>query len=162
MVGAAHPRRASDILLRARAPSEKYQREPVGAMRLTDGRTGGRLLGSTKERTEMAASADVAVFTDDNFQSEVLGSKDPVLVDFWAAWCGPCRSLAPLVDQLAAEYKGKLKVGKLDVDAHQNVPQKYGVMSIPTLLLFKNGQVADQIVGAVPKAKLDAMVKRSI
>ncbi|TMA19378.1 MAG: thioredoxin [Deltaproteobacteria bacterium] len=108
------------------------------------------------------ASADVATFTDDNFQSEVLGSKEPVLVDFWAAWCGPCRNLAPLVDQLAAEYKGKLKVGKLDVDAHQNVPQKYNVLSIPTLLLFKNGQVADQVVGSVPKATLDAMVKRAI
>ena len=108
------------------------------------------------------ASADVATFTDDNFQSEVLGSAEPVLVDFWAAWCGPCRNLAPLVDQLAAEYKGKLKVGKLDVDAHQNVPQKYNVLSIPTLLLFKNGQVADQVVGSVPKATLDAMVKRAI
>jgi len=108
------------------------------------------------------ASADVATFTDDNFQSEVLGSKEPVLVDFWAAWCGPCRNIAPLVDQLAAEYKGKLKVGKLDVDAHQNVPQKYNVLSIPTLLLFKNGQVADQVVGSVPKATLDAMVKRAI
>jgi thioredoxin 1 len=108
------------------------------------------------------ASADVVTFTDENFQSEVLGSKEPVLVDFWAAWCGPCRNIAPLVDQLAAEYKGKLKVGKLDVDAHQNVPQKYNVLSIPTLLLFKNGQVADQIVGTVPKAKLDAMVKRAI
>ena len=108
------------------------------------------------------ASADVATFTDDNFQSEVLGSKEPVLVDFWATWCGPCRNIAPLVDQLAAEYKGKLKVGKLDVDAHQNVPQKYNVLSIPTLLLFKNGQVADQVVGSVPKATLDAMVKRAI
>jgi len=108
------------------------------------------------------ASVDVATFTDENFQSEVLGSKEPVLVDFWAAWCGPCRNLAPLVDQLAAEYKGKLKVGKLDVDAHQNVPQKYNVLSIPTVLLFKNGQVADQVVGSVPKATLDAMVKRAI
>jgi thioredoxin 1 len=107
------------------------------------------------------ASADVLTFTDDNFQSEVLASKEPVLVDFWAAWCGPCRAIAPLVDQLAAAYKGKLKVGKLDIDAHQNVPQKYNVMSIPTLLLFKNGELADQIIGA-DKAKLDAMVKRFV
>jgi thioredoxin 1 len=108
------------------------------------------------------ANEDVKTFTDDNFQSEVLGSPEPVLVDFWAAWCGPCRAIAPLVEQLATEYKGKLKVGKMDIDAHQNVPQKYGVMSIPTLLLFKNGQVADQIIGAAPKSQLDAMVKRAV
>src|SRR6202022_1015677 len=105
------------------------------------------------------ANEDVKTFPDDNFQSEVLGSKEPVLVDFWAAWCGPCRAIAPLGEQLAGAKKGKLKVGKMDIDAHQNVPQKYGIMSIPTLLLFKDGQVADQIVGAVPKSKLDAMVK---
>ena len=108
------------------------------------------------------AGEKVIPVNDMNFDVEVLGSGVPVLVDFSATWCQPCRAIAPLVDQLAAEYKGKLKVGKLDIDAHQNVPQKYGVMSIPTLLLFKNGQVADQIVGAVPKAKLDAMVKRAI
>jgi len=108
------------------------------------------------------ASQDVMTFTDDNFQGEVLGSSEPVLVDFWAAWCGPCRALAPLVDQIAIEYKGKLKVGKFDVDANPNVTLKYGVLSIPTLLIFKNGQVAETIVGAVPKARLDAMVKRAI
>jgi thioredoxin 1 len=107
------------------------------------------------------ASADVLTITDDNFQGEVLGSSEPVLVDFWAAWCGPCRAIAPVVDQLAAEYKGKLKVGKLDTDAHPNVPAKYNVMSIPTLILFKNGQVADTLIGN-DREKLKAMVKRAI
>ena len=108
------------------------------------------------------ASADLVTITDDNFQNEVLGSEVPVLVDFWATWCGPCRAIAPAVEELAKEYKGKVKIGKMDIDAHQNVPQKYNIMSIPTLILFKGGQVAEQIVGAVPKTKLDAMIKKSI
>jgi thioredoxin 1 len=108
------------------------------------------------------AHADVLDLTDASFQQEVLASDVPVLVDFWATWCGPCRQIAPSVEALATEYKGKVKVCKIDIDAHQEVPAKYGVMSIPTLLLFKNGQVADQIVGAVPKAKLEGMIKRSI
>ena len=108
------------------------------------------------------ASADLVTITDQNFQSEVLASDLPVLIDFWATWCGPCRAIAPAVEELAKEYKGKVKVGKMDIDAQQDTPAKYGVMSIPTLLLFKNGQVADQIVGAVPKAKLDQMIKRSL
>jgi len=108
------------------------------------------------------ASSDVLTITDDNFQAEVLGSAIPVLVDFWAEWCGPCRAIAPAVEQLAKEYKGKLKVGKMDIEAHQNVPGKYGITSIPRLILFKNGQVADQILGAVPKSKMDEMVKKSI
>jgi thioredoxin 1 len=111
---------------------------------------------------ETMASADVLTITDDNFQAEVLGSDKPVLVDFWAAWCGPCRAIAPAVEELAKQYKGRLKVGKLDIDAHQDVPQKYGIMSIPTLILFKNGQVADQVVGAVPKSKLDQMVQKAL
>ena len=108
------------------------------------------------------ASEDLITITDDNFQTEVLASKEPVLVDFWAAWCGPCKAIGPAVEELAREYKGKIKVGKMDIDAQQGVPQKYGIMSIPTLILFKDGQVADQIVGAVPKTKIDQMLKRAV
>ena len=108
------------------------------------------------------ASADIVTITDDNFQAEVLGSDTPVLVDFWAAWCGPCRAIAPAVEELARQYKGKLKVGKLDIDAHQNVPQKYGIMSIPTLILFKNGQVADRALGALPRSEFVKLIDRNL
>jgi len=99
--------------------------------------------------------------TDENFESEVLNSNLPVLIDFWAAWCGPCRMIAPLVEELAGEYEGKVKIGKLDVDNNQQTAIKYGVRSIPTLLVFKNGEIKDTIIGAVPKSqisqKLDAV-----
>ncbi len=89
--------------------------------------------------------------TDQNFTEEVTNSNLPVLIDFWAVWCGPCRAIAPIVEQLAGEYDGKLKVGKLDVDENPETAVKFGVRSIPTLLLFKNGQVVDTIIGAVQK-----------
>ncbi|HTJ40764.1 MAG TPA: thioredoxin [Kofleriaceae bacterium] len=108
------------------------------------------------------ASANVKEFTDDNFESEVLKSDVPTLVDFWAVWCGPCRQIAPTVDALAEEYKGRLKVGKMDVDNHQIVPQQYGVRSIPTLLVFKGGKVVGQVVGAVPRAKLEAEIQKHL
>jgi thioredoxin 1 len=92
--------------------------------------------------------------TDDNFQKEVLESSTPVLVDFWAVWCGPCRAIAPLVEEIARDYEGKLKVGKMDVDAHQDVPIRFGIRSIPTLMMFKNGQVVEQIIGGIPKQQL--------
>ena len=98
--------------------------------------------------------------TDDNFSSEVLSAETPVLVDFWAAWCGPCRMVAPIVEELAGEYEGRAKVCKLDVDDAQKTAGEYGIRSIPTLLIFKEGKVADQLIGAVPKTqiteKLDA------
>lgn len=93
-------------------------------------------------------------FTDQNFNTEVLQSDKPVLVDFWAVWCGPCKMIAPFVEELAGEFEGKAKVGKLDVDNNQETAIKYGVRSIPTVLIFKAGKVTDTIIGAVPKVQL--------
>ena len=100
--------------------------------------------------------------TDDNFSVEVLSAEKPVLVDFWAAWCGPCRMVAPIVEELAEEYEGRAKICKLDVDHAQKTAGQYGIRSIPALLIFKGGKVADQVIGAVHKSqiteKLDAVI----
>ena len=100
--------------------------------------------------------------TDANFEQEVLKSDIPVLIDLWAVWCGPCKMIAPFIEELAGEYEGKVKIGKVDVDNNPNVSVQYGVRSIPTLLIFNGGKVVDQIIGAVPKqaiaAKLDAQL----
>ncbi|MCB9203036.1 MAG: thioredoxin [Flavobacteriales bacterium] len=93
-------------------------------------------------------------FTDNNFNEQVVKSDKPVLVDFWAAWCGPCRMVAPVVEELAKEYDGKALVGKVDVDNNQDVSVEYGIRNIPTILFFKGGQVVDKVVGVVPKEKL--------
>ncbi|MDO5015596.1 MAG: thioredoxin [Eubacteriales bacterium] len=98
--------------------------------------------------------------TDKNFQTEVLENKNPVLVDFWASWCGPCRATGPIVDQLAENYEGKLVVGKVNVDDNQPLAERYKVMSIPTLIIFKNGEIVKEMVGARPYDELAAEVDK--
>jgi thioredoxin 1 len=99
---------------------------------------------------------------DDTFEAEVLRSAVPVLVDFWAPWCGPCKSIAPIVEELAAEYDGKLKVAKLNVDDHPATAARYGIRGIPNLLILKAGAVKDQIMGAVPKTKLVSAIEKAL
>jgi thioredoxin 1 len=108
------------------------------------------------------AGADVMNIGDGDFAKEVLQSDQPVLVDFWATWCAPCRAIAPAVEELATQYKGKVKVAKVNIDDNQNTPQQYGIRSIPTLLVFKGGKVVEQIVGAVPKARLEAALQKAL
>ena len=110
----------------------------------------------------MADNAPYVTGTDDNFDAEVLGSDQPVLVDFWATWCGPCRVIAPTIEEIAGDYAGRAKVVKLDVDNNPQSAMKYGIRSIPSLIFFKDGKPVDQMVGVVPKnvlaQKLDALV----
>ena len=108
------------------------------------------------------ASDNVLTFGDDNFEQEVIKSALPVLVDFWATWCAPCKAIAPVIDAIAGEYDGKIRVGKVNVDDNPGIPGKFGVRGIPTVILFKDGKVVDQVVGAVPKAQLEALIKKAL
>jgi thioredoxin 1 len=109
----------------------------------------------------MAGQAVIEV-SDATFDQEVLQSDQPVLIDFWAAWCGPCKALGPIVDEIATQYNGKLKVVKMDVDRNQATPGRYGIRGIPALLFFKGGKVADQIVGYVPKDTIEKSIARLV
>ena len=99
-------------------------------------------------------SENIHEFTDQSFDIDVVQADLPVLIDFWAVWCGPCKAIAPTIEEIAGDYAGKVKVGKLDVDQNQNTAMQYGVRSIPTLLIMKNGEVVSQIIGAVPKENI--------
>jgi thioredoxin 1 len=107
-------------------------------------------------------AGNVLHVTDQNFEAEVLKSSQPVLVDFWAAWCGPCRMIAPTVEALAGEYAGKAKVAKVNVDENQNTPAQYNIRGIPTLLLFKDGQVREQLVGAASRDAIENLIKKHL
>ena len=107
-------------------------------------------------------SDKVNQFNDATFENDVINSSEPVLIDFWAVWCGPCRMVAPVIEELAGDYAGKVKVGKLDVDNNPKSAMNYGVRSIPTILLFKNGEVVDSVVGAVPKQSLAKMLDKHL
>ena len=104
--------------------------------------------------------ANVAEWNDDNFEAEVLQSDLPVLVDFSAEWCGPCKMLSPIIEELAGDYGDKVKVGKVDVDSSQAIAMKYGVMGVPTVMLFQGGEEKERSVGAVPRAKLEEMISK--
>lgn len=108
------------------------------------------------------ASDKIVNVTDATFEAEVLKADKPTLIDFWASWCAPCKAIAPIVDELATEYEGKIKITKMNVDENPSTPSKYGVRGIPTLLLFKAGNVVDQKVGAVPKSQLAEMLKKAL
>jgi thioredoxin 1 len=106
------------------------------------------------------ASTQTLEFSDQNFEEDVLKASQPVLVDFWATWCGPCRMMSPTVDAIAAEYAGRAKVGKLNVDENLQVASRYGIRSIPTLLLFKEGQIKEQMVGTTPKDAINRLLDK--
>lgn len=106
------------------------------------------------------ASSNIITLTDGNFHEEVISSPTPVLVDFWAEWCGPCKMIAPVLDELASEYDGRIKIGKVNIDQFQGLAAQHGIRAIPTLLLFKNGQVEEQIVGLRSKRDLKASLDR--
>ncbi|WHH60728.1 thioredoxin [Petroclostridium sp. X23] len=108
------------------------------------------------------ASEKVLTITNDNFQQEVKDSSAPVLVDFWASWCGPCRMVAPVIDELANDFEGKAKIGKVNVDEQRDIASQYRVMSIPTIMLFKNGEVVDKVVGVRSKEDFAAMIERNL
>ncbi len=108
------------------------------------------------------ASDNIVHLSDSNFEADVLKSGEPVLVDFWASWCGPCKAIAPTLEELADQFAGQVKIAKINVDENPATPSNYGVRGIPTLILFKDGVIVDQVVGAVPKGQLETLIKKAL
>jgi thioredoxin 1 len=120
------------------------------------------IYGRNKKKEKPMASDKIFEFTDAQFDADVLKSATPVLVDFWATWCAPCIAIAPVLEQLADEYDGKIKIGKVNVDENPATPGQYGVRGIPTMILFKEGQIVDQLVGAVPKKQVENLLQKAL
>jgi len=118
--------------------------------------------GWAKRGAFLMAGKNIMEVSDGNFEQEVLQSDVPVLVDFWAPWCGPCRAIAPLIDELSGDYAGKLKVAKCNVDENPKTPSRYGIRAIPTLIIFKGGNVSEQITGAVAKSQISAAIDKAV
>ena len=138
-----------------------YENQALEALRKSRDKKRTRYRETTQGHRDRAASQNITL-TEENFKSEVLESKKPVLVDFWAEWCGPCRIIAPSIEELANEYEGRAIIGKLNVDEQTNIAGQYGIRSIPTLLFFQNGEVVDQVVGAVPKGAIEDKLKNLV
>ncbi|MGH7885427.1 MAG: thioredoxin [Thermodesulfobacteriota bacterium] len=108
------------------------------------------------------AAEGILELSDSIFESEVISSDMPVLVDFWAPWCGPCRALAPVIEEISKDYEGKVKVGKVNVDENPEISMKFGIRSIPTLIVFKDGDVLEQVIGAVPKSEIEKAIQKAL
>jgi thioredoxin 1 len=129
---------------------------------LVPGQSRRRALSDSRNYLEMLVSEKIVHVTDDNFDNEVLQSSAPVLVDYWAEWCGPCKMIAPVLDEIASEYDGRVKIAKLNIDDNPNTPPRYGIRGIPTLMLFKDGEVEATKVGAVSKSQLTAFIDSNL
>lgn len=108
------------------------------------------------------AAEGILELNDSVFEAEVIGSDKPVLVDFWAPWCGPCKALAPVIDEISKDFEGKVKVGKVNVDENPEISMKFGIRSIPTLIVFKDGDVLEQVIGAVPKSEIEKAIQKAL